>query len=195
MQSVTAKDKKCKAKGCGREFRPIRPMQCVCSPVCGLSVARAKREQAEAKKLKEQRKKDREKREGLKTRRDYLKDAQREFNRYIRLRDAGRRCISCESELAREVVLGGGYDCGHFRSVGSAPHLRFDPRNAAGQCKKCNRYGAGRVVEYRKGLIDRHGTKFVDELEGDQSQRKYTIEDLKQIIATYRAKCKELEKA
>lgn len=189
------KARTCKADGCSEKFIPTRSFITWCSPDCGFSIAQAKKEQAEAKKLKEQRKKDREKREGLKTRRDYLKDAQREFNRYIRLRDAGRRCISCESELAREVVLGGGYDCGHFRSVGSAPHLRFDPRNAAGQCKKCNRYGAGRVVEYRKGLIDRHGIEFVDELEADQSQRKYTIEDLKQIIATYRAKCKELEKA
>lgn len=51
------------------------------------------------------------------------------------------------------------------------------------------------VVEYRKGLINRHGVEFVESLESDQSSRKYTIEDLKQIRDTYRAKCKELEKA
>lgn len=195
MTPKQPKPKKCKAKGCGVVFSPARPMQCVCSPACAQLLARAKTEQAETKQRQEQRKADRAKREKLKTRSDWMKDAQREFNRYIRLRDAGRLCISCESELAREAIIGGGYDCGHFRSVGSAPHLRFDPRNAAGQCKKCNRYGAGRVVEFRKGLINRHGAEFVNELEADQVPRKYTIEDLKQVIAEFKAKAKAIESA
>jgi hypothetical protein len=183
--------KTCKA--CKVKFAPVKPMQSVCSIQCASAMVAKKKASQEAKKQQDERKADKAKRERLKTRSDWMKDAQREFNRYIRLRDAGRLCISCESELAREVVIGGGYDCGHFRSVGSAPHLRFDPRNAAGQCKKCNRYGAGRVVEFRKGLIDRHGVAFVDELEADQTPRKYTIEDLKQIIVEFRKKAKAIE--
>ena len=188
------KPKKCKAKGCGVVFSPARPMQCVCSPNCAALLAREKKEQNEAKQAREQRRQDKAKREKLKTRSDWMKEAQREFNKYVRLRDRGLGCISCGSVLVLENTIGGGYDCGHFRSVGSAPHLRFDPRNAAGQCKQCNRYGAGMVVEYRKGLIDRHGVEFVELLESDQSPSKHTIEDLKQIRDTYRAKCKELEK-
>ena len=51
------------------------------------------------------------------------------------------------------------------------------------------------VVEYRKGLIDRHGVEFVELLESDQTLRKYTIEDLKHIRDTYRAKANVLAKS
>lgn len=188
------KPKKCKSKGCGVLFTPTRPMQTVCSVMCAVLDARIKREQAETKKRQEQRRKDREARDKLKTRSDWIKEAQREFNKYIRLRDAGLGCISCDAQLVHEAAAGGGYDCGHFRSVGSAPHLRFDPRNAAGQCKRCNRYGSGRVVEYRKGLVLRHGLAFVEGIEADQTPRHYTVDDLKAIRDKYRALAKQLEK-
>lgn len=32
--------------------------------------------------------------------------------------------------------LAGGFDAGHYRSRGSAPHLRFYTLNIAGQCKR-----------------------------------------------------------
>ena len=185
------KDKKCKAKACGRLFQPTRPMQCVCSPVCGLTLARAKREQAETKARQAERKKDRARREELKTRSDYIKEAQREFNRFIRLRDRNQPCICCGLPLGLGEV-GGAYDCGHYRSVGSAPHLRFDERNAHAQRKQCNRYGAGRAVDYRIGLIARIGLREVDSLEGDNTIRRYTIPDLINIRNTYRAKANEL---
>lgn len=191
MQKV--KQKKCKSKGCGVLFTPTRPMQTVCSVMCAVLDARIKREQEETKKRQEQRRKDRETRDRLKTRSDWIKEAQREFNKYIRLRDVGFGCVSCGAELVREAAAGGGYDCGHFRSVGSAPHLRFDPRNAAGQCKRCNRYGAGMVAEYRKGLISRHGLAFVLEVEADQTTRRYTVDELKDIRDKYRALAKQLE--
>jgi hypothetical protein len=167
--------------------------QKVCGPVCALDVARAKREQEETRKRSESRKRDRETRDRLKTRSEWIKDAQREFNRYIRLRDAGKPCICCGLPLGSGEV-GGDYDCGHYRSVGSAPHLRFDERNAHAQRKRCNRYGAGRAVDYRLGLIARLGAATVEAIEADQSLRRYSIEDLKEIIRTYRAKCKELER-
>jgi hypothetical protein len=187
------KQKKCKAKGCGVVFSPARPMQCVCSPACAQLLARAKTEQAETKQRQEQRKADRAKREKLKTRSDWIKEAQREFNRFIRLRDSGKPCVCCGSHLG-DGDVGGAFDCGHYRSVGSAPHLRFDERNAHAQRKQCNRYGSGRAVDYRIGLVARYGLAFVEGLERDQSPKHYTIEDLKHIRDTYRAKCKELEK-
>ena len=51
------------------------------------------------------------------------------------------------------------------------------------------------VVEYRKGLIDRHGVEFVELLESDQSPKHYTIEDLKHIRDTYRAKANAIAKS
>jgi hypothetical protein len=167
--------------------------QRVCSPTCGLTVARAIREQEDQRKRSDERKADRARREKLKTRSDYMKDAQREFNSYIRARDRGAPCICCGKPLG-DGEVGGAFDCGHFRSVGSAPHLRFHEDNAHGQRKYCNRYRAGNAVEYRAGLVQRIGLERVVALEADQSPKHYTIEDLKQIIATYRAKTRELLK-
>ena len=188
------KQKKCKAKGCGVVFSPARPMQCVCSPNCAALLARAKKEQADAKKARDQRRQDKAKREKLKTRSDWMKEAQREFNRFIRLRDSGKPCVCCGSHLG-DGDVGGAFDCGHYRSVGSAPHLRFDERNAHAQRKQCNRYGSGRAVDYRIGLVARYGLAFVEGLERDQSPKHYTIEDLKHIRDTYRAKANAIAKS
>ena len=184
--------KTCKA--CKVKFAPVKPMQSVCSIQCASALVAKKKASQEAKKRQDDRKADKAKREKLKTRSDWMKDAQREFNRYVRLRDAGRPCISCGVELVAGGV-GGSYDCGHFRSVGSAPHLRFHEGNAHGQCKKCNRYGSGMHSDYRVRLIDLLGEDAVRAIEADQTPRKYTIEDLKQIIAEYRAKAKAIESA
>ena len=187
------KAKKCKVKDCCNYFIPRNSMHSVCGPVCASKMVREKREREETKRNQEQRKKDRETRERLKTRSDWMKDAQKEFNKYIRLRDAGQPCICCGAPLGSGEV-GGGYDAGHYRSVGSAPHLRFDERNCHAQRKQCNRYGSGRAVDYRLGLISRLGIEAVEALEADQAPRHYSADDLKAIRDTYRAKAKELLK-
>lgn len=192
MTPKPPKPKKCKAKGCGVAFTPVRMGQSACSPTCAMTIARSKREQGEAQKARAQRRADKEKRDKLKTRGDWLKEAQVAFNRYIRLRDAGKPCICCGRPLEGGAI-GGGFDAGHYRSVGSAPHLRFDERNVHGQTKQCNRYGAGRAVDYRIGLIARIGREEVEDLEADQKPRKHSIEDLIEIRNLYRAKAKEID--
>lgn len=146
-----------------------------------------------ADRLKVERKKDRERKEKIKTRSDYMKEAQIEFNKYIRSRDEGKPCISCGTPLV-SGVHGGGFDSGHFRSRGSAPHLAFDERNAHGQCKRCNRYLSGNISKYRIGLVGRIGADRVVELESDNEPKHYTKEDLINIRDTYRAKTRELKK-
>jgi hypothetical protein len=59
----------------------------------------------------------------------------------------------------------------------------------------CNQHKSGNAVEYRLGLIARIGLARVEALESDQTPRHYTIEDLKQIKATYKAKLKALKEA
>jgi hypothetical protein len=162
------------------------------SPACRVELAIRAEAKSQAKQAKAERKNDLARREKLKTRSDYIKEAQIAFNNFIRQRDIGKTCICCDKPLSGGAT-GGSYDCGHYRSVGSAPHLRFDERNAHGQTKQCNRYGAGRAVDYRKGLILRIGREAVDCLENDDVYRKFTIEDLKYIIVTYRAKLKSLQ--
>lgn len=188
---MSIKQKKCKV--CRTEFVPTKPMQSVCGLSCALSLAstaKAKRERTQAS---QERKETKAKLEKLKTRGEWIADAQAAFNRYIRLRDAGKPCICCGLPMGPNVP-GGAVDAGHYRSRGSAPHLRFSESNVHAQRKQCNRYGSGNVVGYRLGLIERIGLVAVEALEADNTPRKYSADDLRAIKATYQAKRLELEK-
>lgn len=134
----------------------------------------------------------RAKRESLKSMGQLTAEAQTAFNGWVRARDYGKPCIS--SGVAMDWN-GNGVDAGHYRSRGSAPHLRFDERNVHAQSKHDNRYLSGNVTSYRVGLIARIGLDAVDALECDQTPRKYSREDLKAIKATYTAKTKALKEA
>jgi hypothetical protein len=136
---------------------------------------------------------DKVRREKLKRIPDLIREAQTEFNAYIRARDRDKPCICCGQPLELSAV-GGGYDCGHYRSTGSASHLRFHEDNAHAQRKVCNRYGAGRAVDYRMGLIERIGLDRVEALEANNQVRKWDKEILLSIKTTYREKKKALER-
>jgi hypothetical protein len=170
---------------CERGFIPLRALQSVCGPVCAGKKVRA--DKAKAKREL------RERKAAIKTIPDLLKEAQREFNAFIRARDraAGHVCISCGRVLDWS---GNGTDAGHYRSVGSAPHLRFHEDNCHAQCKHCNQWRAGNAVDYRIGLIQRIGLEAVEALEADNRVHKWTKDELIAIRDTYRQKRKELEK-
>ena len=166
-----------------------------CSPECGAALGLRKLEKSKAKEKAEDKRQTRAQLEALKTIPQLKKDAQREFNRYIRARDrlAGRRCICCDRPLEWDAT-GGMVDAGHYRSTGSADHLRFDERNCHAQRSDCNRYGAGRAVDYRIGLAARLGVAAVVELESDNTPIKWTREQLREIRDKYRRLATELEK-
>lgn len=186
--SVQTKDAEC--AHCGRLFRKTLPMQRVCGPVCaGRRVKAEQKARDQAAKAQT-----RERKAALKTLRDLIAEAQTAFNAFIRERDRGRSCICCNRPLG-EGDVGGAYDCGHYRSTGSAPHLRFDERNAHAQRKHCNRWGAGRAVDYRLGLVARLGREAVEALESDNAPRKWDRTELIALKATYRQKTRELLKA
>ena len=196
MQAKEIKPKKCKAPGCGKHFKPAMTTQKVCSVSCALAVAKEpKAQKVAAKAITRQKREDlKERREKLKSKGDHLREAQQAFNAYIRERDRleGHCCISSGRPLDWN---GNAVDAGHYRSVGSAPHLRFNEMNCNAQSKHDNRYLSGNVAEYRLGLIARYGLEAVEALERDQSVCRYTIEDLQAIKAKYRAKIKELRAA
>lgn len=186
------KQKRCKV--CRVDFTPTKPMQCVCGLQCALSlasIAKAKRERTQAS---QERKETKSKLEKLKTKGEYIKEAQAAFNKFIRLRDAGLPCICCGQPMG-ENVPGGAVDAGHYRSRGSAPHLRFDERNVHAQRKQCNRFDSGNVLGFRFGLRQRIGIQALEELEADQTPRNYTMDDLKAIKAKYTALAREMERA
>ena len=187
-----AKIKEYACKVCGTTYTKLRPMQKVCSPLCAIELAKTQNRKQTVKLVKAERKIIKTKLDAMRTKPQLVKLAQTAFNAYIRARDAGKPCISCGVQLSSNTV-GGAFDCGHYRSVGSAPHMRFVEDNAHGQCKQCNRHLAGNHVEYRKGLVKRIGQRNVELIENDNTTRKYTKEGLEEIAKHYRAAASALK--
>lgn len=183
MLSSTIKAKTC--AHCGKTFQPWSSTQKVCSTLrCA---------QGYAKSLRKKEKADtRARKAAIKTLPELKKEAQHAFNAYIRERDrvAGHRCISSGRLLDWS---GNGVDAGHYRSVGSAPHLRYDERNCHAQSKHDNQWKSGNAVDYRIGLIQRIGIEAVEALESDNRIHHWTREELIAIRDTYKRKLKELK--
>lgn len=138
---------------------------------------------------------DRKKRRELKRIPDLIREAQQAFNKWIRARDEKEPCISCGAPPPDLSGLHAGRDAGHYRSTGSASHLRFHEDNCHAQCVKCNQWGAGRAVDYRIGLVARLGLEPVEALESNNDPHKWQREELIAIKATYVQKLKELKGA
>ena len=181
--------KPAKCKVCQTEYTKTRPLQKVCSPMCALEISKTIQKKIVAKEQAKDRKETRQKLDAMQTKPELVKKAQTAFNAYIRARDAGKPCISCEKPLGSEPNT---YDAGHFRSVGSAPHMRFVDDNVHGQCKHCNNYLGGNVLAYRKGLIERIGLTRVEQIEADTTLRKYTHEGLREIATQYREMARQV---
>lgn len=139
-------------------------------------------------KAKRERKEKAERKAKLKTLRDWLDDAQNIVNKYIRLRDADKPCISCGTTADVQ------YAAGHYRSRGSASHLRFNHDNLHKQCNRhCNMALSGNQRNYRTGLIARIGLERVEALENDNTPHKWTIDEAKAVIAQHKQLVKQLE--
>lgn len=170
---------------CQTPFTPQRMGQRVCSPRCA------------GRLVKEQKKAEiattRARKQALKTIPQLIKEAQVEFNKFIRARDEGKPCICCGRFAVGDYGAGHGWDCGHYRSTGSASHLRFNENNAHRQLVVCNRHGAGRAVDYRIGLIARIGRDAVEVLENDNRVHRWTREELETVKSYYNTKLKALQ--
>jgi len=180
------------SKKCKICRKPNRPFKNTCSIECeaelGLKLLE-KRKRAEAKNVRAI---DKVRKEKLKSRAEWIADAQKAFNAFIRARDADKPCICCSKPFEPNRP-GGSMDAGHFLSRGSAPHLRFNENNVFGQRKNCNRPGGAKRNEFRAGVIARIGLQAVEELESNNDVVKWTIDDLKQIKEKYRKKLRDLK--
>ena len=165
---------------CKEKFTPQNNTQVVCSVFCSIEFMKSKKAndwQKEKKVLKEK----------LMTKSDYLNICQKVFNTYIRTRDKDNNCISCNKKLV------GKYDAGHFFSVGAYPNLRFNENNVFGQCVHCNRDKHGNVKEYDLRLQNILSKEDYNQLLNDRNKPALLgIEDVKELIAIYRVKTKEL---
>lgn len=188
--------RKKRCRTCRARFVPLSSLQTACGPRCALAQAPqilARQRKREARAAAQ------EKRVGLErlmTRSDWLKRAQQAFNAWVRLRDASKPCISCGTTGTNSIRYSGGgqWHAGHYRTIAAAPELRFEPLNVHKQCSQCNAMNSGNIVEYRMNLVQRIGADKVAWLEGPHEPKKYTVEEIKALIARYRGLVK-LEQA
>jgi hypothetical protein len=153
--------------------------QRVCGIACSAKVPKL------AKKAERVRTKARK--EAIKKRSKWLAEAQEAVNDFVRARDGALPCVSCGCcESSR-------WNASHYRSVGSCPELRFDTANIHRSCAQCNLHLHGNPIPYRVELLRRIGLAEVERIEGPHDPKKYTIPDLRAIIATYKTKLKELQ--
>jgi hypothetical protein len=185
VMQVKLKLKTCKA--CKQKFMPVKPLQHVCDWKCAIDYNLASKEKNNRLNALKSRKETKVKLEKLKTRQEHLKDAQRFFNQYIRCRDESLPCISCGR------FHEGQYHAGHYRSVGSSPHLRFEELNVHKQCSVCNNYLSSNAINFRINLIRKIGVEKVDWIESNNEPKHYTIEEIKAIKTKYKQLTKELK--
>jgi len=178
--------KKCRI--CKTPFEPVRPLQTACSFACARAYGKSCGDKERAKAEQQER---REHKAKLAKARMTLPKAkaiaQKAVNAYVRARDYGKPCISCDGP-PQANKFGGSVDAGHFRSVGSAPHLRYHLHNVHAQCKRCNNRLSGNHFEYGKRLPARIGQEAYDKLYADQSPRHYSVDDLLRMAKIFNRK-------
>ncbi len=170
-----------KCKNCREPFTPIRSTlekYCMKTECVKVWVSSEKNKQWQKRKN--------ETKAELLTVQDWIKLTQANFNKFIRLRDDRKTCISCNKQLI------GKFDAGHFYNANNHWSSRFNENNVHGQCVMCNQHLHGNLLEYRKGLIERIGIGALSELELlSNKTRKFTIDELKEINEKYKQKIKE----
>lgn len=172
------KTKKC--RHCKNEFVPLNTLAVVCSFNCAVERS-AKQKEEKQQKQKQQTKKE------LMTKSDWIKLCQQVFNKYIRLRDKDKGCISCDT------ILTGKYDAGHYFSCGAYPNLRFEELNTHGQCVRCNQHLHGNIAEYTIRLpkrIEDYNFEYLIDMR--LIHKNYSIPELQELIKLYKQKIKYL---
>ena len=174
------KQKTCKV--CKIKFIPTQFAQVACNYKCAIIHAKDLKKEKSVSAWKKEKS---ALKESLLTKKDYLNILQKVFNTYIRQRDKGRPCISCGT-------LTGQMHAGHYRSVGSAPHLRFNENNVHVQCATCNNFLHGNLINYRRNLVQKIGIGKTEYIENYNETVKYSIDEVKDLIKLYKQKIKDV---
>ena len=177
---MKSKLKKCRV--CKTEFFQYTSTQVTCSIKCAIEYAR------EQEKKKDKSAARRQKKEYYDNDRKYqLKLAQKACNEYIRARDGGLGCISCDKPNDGTHQR----HASHYRP-GTNRQLMFNELNIHASCQQCNTTKSGNLTEYRIRLIQKIGIEKVEWLESYQGDYKFTLDDIKEIKQFYKEKVKLL---
>jgi len=199
-----AKPRKCKGPNCPREGglfipRPGSSFQTTCDIPCALEYKRI-RDQEKARKNA--------KKAVVELNRNTVKwqhkQTQRVFNRmrvlqeieWFKNRGLEPVCISCGKTKMD-------WACGHYVPVGANGRLRYSILNTWLQCnmycnsgQSGNREGSKTTKGYTQGLIDRFGeagSRMIEELKCDNEPKKWTVEELERMRATFASEVRRLE--
>lgn len=178
------KQKKCKC--CSELFTPYKTTQKVCNYKCAIVYSNEQMKIQAKRKARAERK---EYYQQSMTLSDWKKKVQTVFNKYIRLRDVQKGCISCGTPLQNRK-----FDAGHFYPT-TYEGIRFHEDNVHGQCVPCNRERHGNIHEYRKRIIDRISN---DELHWLDDNRYIKLKlskiELEELYNKYKQKVKDYER-
>jgi len=180
---MQVKTKKCKV--CNENFTLYKTTQKVCGWKCALKFASDK---AKADAEKAHRKKKKQWNEEAMTPSQWKQKLQKTFNKFIRIRDYQKGCVSCETSL-----IGKKYDAGHFWAS-TYEGIRFNEWNVHAQCVHCNRHKRSNAHEYRLRITNRITPEQLQWLEDNRhNELKLTIPMIKDLIDVYKQKIKDLQ--
>lgn len=169
-----------RCKNCKEQFDPVKFLQKYCfKPECV-------KVWVETENAKQWTKKKSQMKADLTTTSDYLKLTQQVVNKYIRLRDEGLNCISCDLPPKKK-------NAGHYYSQGGHSAVRFDEDNIHLQCEHCNTFLSGNLLNYQIGIEKRIGGEKLMQLQAKAHDvKKWTKEELKELIEIYKKKIKSI---
>ena len=170
-----------RCKNCKQKFEPIRFNHKYCLKDECIKAFVSEVKEKTWKETKTRMKSD------LKTTQDWLKEAQIIFNKYIRLRDMGLPCVSCNTIPKKK-------NAGHYFSSGGHSNVRFDEDNVHLQCEHCNTFLSGNLLNYQIGIEKRIGADRLIELQGKAHlEKRWSVDELKEIIKEYKTKVRQLQ--
>tara|TARA_R110001632_G_scaffold76073_1_gene172706 strand:- start:8752 stop:9312 length:561 start_codon:yes stop_codon:yes gene_type:complete len=175
--------KKKKCKFCNELFLPYNTTQKVCNYTCAIQYNNSKIKNEAKKKARAEKRKFYAENMTLT---DWKKKVQTVFNKFIRLRDLEKGCISCGTPLQNRK-----FDAGHFYAT-TYEGIRFHEDNVHGQCVPCNRNKHGNIHEYRKRITERITQNQLDWLDQNRYLKlKLSKTELKQLEIIYKQKIKD----
>lgn len=167
---------------CKDPFKQIySTTQKVCSHKCAIILSRI------PKKTKEEKERKKIMIENTTTIPQLIKKLEFEFNRFIRIRDLGNECISCNKKLndIRD------FHAGHYYSAGHHSNIRFNEKNVHGQCIECNTHLHGNLIKYRSKLKNKIGEQDLHDLdEIAYLTKKWNRDELIKLFKIYKLKNK-----
>lgn len=186
-----AKDGKrtCDNVGCNNRYKQHSSLETWCSPKCGYEISQLKLRQKDYLQAISGEPKSKPN-ESIAHQKQLTQDVFNKWVRVVKEKDA-TCCISCRRPRGAFHE-----ESGHYKTVGSAGILRYEPDNCHLQCNDCNQHKSGNVAQYRIYLIEKIGIERVEWLETECNKtRKYKLAELKDWRAEWSRQIREVEQS